>query len=302
MAKRISTIRYPIKHPDGAPFALFTQHRASYGGTGNVSNSAVQATEDVVMIEEGSVSLYMPMGVSIADNMVYDTVSTGLLGTAIAGGVSAYNNDTLSRIMENPTGVAGEVFDQAQGDIAGVGTAYGGIAAGASAGALGGAFSGSSGASKILKAALGGAAIGIGVNTGLQEFNKSIQASLNPREFMLFKSPGLRSFSLSFRFIPDSRSEAINVENIVKFFRKGMYPEVSEYGYAYAFPNAFQIQFRNTTGIPKLPEMFLESASVGYNPNSMSFYEIDNRPVEVTLSLSFKELQPLNKQMIDEGF
>lgn len=305
MARTISTYRYPQKHPDGAPFVLFTQHRASYGGVGNVTNSAAQATADIVLVEEGSVSLYMPMGVSINDNMVYDTVSTGILGSAIANGVAGYNSGDLDAILENPSQIPealADAVDRAGRDITGVGTSVGGIAAGGTAATLGGAFSSSSGLGRLVRSALGGAAIGVGTNIGLQEANKSLQASLNPREFMLFKSPGLRQFSLSFRFIPESEGEARTVDEIVKWFRKGMYPDVSNFGFAYSFPNAFQIQFRNTTGIPRLPEMFLESAATSFNPNSMSYYEQGNRPVEVTLSLQFKELQPLNKSMIDGGF
>lgn len=305
MPRTISTYRYPQTHPEGAPFVLFTQHRASYGGVGNRSNSAVQATADIVMTEEGSVSLYMPMGVSINDNMVYDTVSTGILGTAIANGVSMFNETDLNAIMDNPGDIPeilSDVVSRAGDDFTGIATSVGGAVTGATAAGIGGAFSSSSGIRKMIGAALGGAAIGIGANTAFQEANKSLQASLNPREFMLFKSPGLRQFSLAFRFIPDSETEAATVEEIVKWFRKGMYPEVSEFGFAYKFPNAFQIQFRNTRGVPRLPEMFLESATTTYNPNSMSYYEVNNRPVEVTLSLQFKELQPLNKDMIDEGF
>lgn len=305
MPRTISTYRYPQTHPEGAPFVLFTQHRASYGGIGNRTNSAVQATADIVLTEEGSVSLYMPMGVSVNDNMVYDTVSTGILGSAIANGVASFSEADLSSIMENPGQIPealSDVVSRAGDDFAGIATGVGGAVTGATAAGIGGAFSSSSGITKMIGAALGGAAIGIGANTAFQEANKSLQASLNPREFMLFKAPGMRQFQLSFRFIPDSETEAAVVEQIIKWFRKGMYPEVSEYGFAYKFPNAFQIQFRNTRGIPRMPEMFLETASTTYNPNSMSYYEVNNRPVEVTLSLTFKELQPLNKDMIEEGF
>ena len=59
----------------------------------------------------------------------------------------------------------------------------------------------------------------------------------------------------------------------------------------------------NLQGIPLVPEMFLESASTTWNPNSMSYLrDVNNRPVELNLSLEFKELMPLTRESIKAGF
>jgi hypothetical protein len=80
-----------------------------------------------------------------------------------------------------------------------------------------------------------------------------------------------------------------------------MYPTAAGQ-YSFNFPDAFQIEIKNMDGLPKLPEVFLESASVTYNPNSMSYFKQGNRPVEINLSLEFKELQPITRENVDEGY
>jgi hypothetical protein len=55
-------------------------------------------------------------------------------------------------------------------------------------------------------------------------------------------------------------------------------------------------------GMPKLPEVFLESCNVSFNPNSMSYFKQGNRPVEIVMALAFKELQPITRENINEGF
>jgi len=314
-----AVMRYPAKQGN-APFVLFTRHRAQYsnaaaGGEVALTSDRIQGlqgtSQGVVLTEAGMVAMYMPMGISIGDSMMYDTASTGIIGNLIGGymdgtgvggsslteeKIQGYINDP-STLLDAATEFAGEVAD----DAASVGTQYGGLAAGSIAGAI------SASQARSLKAlaalGLGSAALGVGVGTALQEANKAIQKSLNPREFLLFKAPTLRSFSMQFRFIPESAGEADTVDNIIKFFREGMYPEITQYGFGYKFPDAFQIQFKKVNGIPKLPEMFLENASITYNPNSMSYYKSADggRPVEVSLALTFKELQPLNRQLIKRG-
>jgi hypothetical protein len=298
-----AVMRYPAQQPSGAPAVMFTRQKPQYSeaatrGDAIRSRSDVQSgsgtagtsSPPVIYEEVGKVAMYMPMGISIADNMVYDTAATGILGNMYSRGREINMEDVQSAITNpsNALETIGNQFSDINADLGATGARYGGVAA----------------AAVLAKLGLGAGLVGGVVNTALQEEQKNIQASVNPREFLLFKSPGLRSFSMNFRFIPESESEAQTVDAIVKWFRTGMYPEITQLGWGYKFPDAFQIQFVNVDGIPNLPETFLESASVTFNQNSMSYYKSANggRPVEVNLALTFKELQPLNRQLVEGGF
>lgn len=132
--------------------------------------------------------------------------------------------------------------------------------------------------------------------------SRSQQRVTNPREFMMFSSPGIREFSFSFTFVPQSQTEADAVPRIIQFFRRAAYPEETD-GIEYKFPDAFNISYRQANeGIIKIPEVACTSITVTYNPNSISFFKNNGMPVETTLELSFTELRPIARSLVDQGF
>ena len=267
--------RYPqnIESTDD-PFVLFTKHKAQYNTRGGNSRVDLIATDHV--------SLYMPMGFAINDQAVFETAATGVAGGAAAALISGTNPANVTQA--DVTAIAMNSAEQ-------LGTAAGGLAGSALPGRVGG----------IVGGILGAVGAGTVAQAAAQEYNKQAQVSVNPREFMLYKSPGMRNFSFRFRFIPDSEGESRAAEEIVKWFRRGMYPTAAGQ-YSFNFPDAFQIEIKNMQGIPQLPEVFLESCGVTFNPNSMSYFKQNNRPVEINLSLEFKELQPITRENVNEGF
>ena len=124
----------------------------------------------------------------------------------------------------------------------------------------------------------------------------------NPQSFMLFNSPGMRSFSFSFTFIPQTETEAEAVPQIIRFFRKAAYPQELD-TIEYKFPETFVISFQQSSDdIIRMPEVACNSINVTYNPNSMSYFRSGNRPVETTLELGFTELRPISKGLVEEGY
>ena len=52
----------------------------------------------------------------------------------------------------------------------------------------------------------------------------------------------------------------------------------------------------------QLPSLVIESVNVSYNPNNTSFFKHGNAPVEVGLAITFKEMVPLYRQDVEEGW
>lgn len=128
------------------------------------------------------------------------------------------------------------------------------------------------------------------------------QEVTNPQEFMLFNSPGMRSFSFSFNFLPQSQNEADTVPRIIQFFRRSAYPRELN-TLEYEFPDTFAISYsQSSDDVIRMPEVACTSVSVTYNPNSMSYFTRGNQPVETTLELSFTELRPISRSLVEEGF
>ena len=137
---------------------------------------------------------------------------------------------------------------------------------------------------------------------GADVYNRANRRVANPQEFMLFKSPGMRSFSFSFTFVPQSQSEADTVPRIIQFFRKAAYP-VELDTLEYQFPDTFSVSFQQSPDdIIRMPELACTGVSVTYNPNSMSYFSNGNQPVETTMELSFTELRPISRSLVEEGF
>jgi len=153
------------------------------------------------------------------------------------------------------------------------------------------------------------AAGGVGLRAGAtvlgagQTYLRASQRVPNPQEFMLFKSPGMRSFSFSFTFLPQSQSEADTVPSIIQFFRVAAYP-VELDSLEYQFPDTFSVSYSEGTSdnVIRMPELACTGVSVTYNPNSMSYFTNGNQPVETTMELSFTELRPISRSLVEQGF
>jgi len=145
---------------------------------------------------------------------------------------------------------------------------------------------------------LGAAAVG-----AADVYNRANQRVPNPQEFMLFKSPGMRSFSFSFTFLPQSQSEADTIPRIIQFFRTAAYP-VELDSLEYQFPDTFSVSYSEGTSdnVIRMPELACTGVSVTYNPNSMSYFTNGNQPVETTMELSFTELRPISRSLVEQGF
>jgi len=242
-----------------APWILFASKRPTFNRRANdIKESATGE----------SVGLYFPTGVSVSDELNYDTESLGALtGTAV------------NAMEGNKSGAAGVTKDNVLGL-----------------------------AESTLKR-IGAGAVGAGA-----ALSRGRQKVTNPQEFMLFNSPGMRSFSFSFSFLPQSQKEADTIPLIIKFFRRAAYP-VELNTLEYEFPDTFAISYsQSSDDIIRMPEVACTSVGVTYNPNSMSFFNRagqpvgdfagtrSNQPVETTLELSFTELRPISRSLVEEGF
>ena len=128
----------------------------------------------------------------------------------------------------------------------------------------------------------------------------------NPNLELLFNGPKLKAFGLSFKLTPRSEKEAIQIRNIIKFFKKGMAPirgNDQQNSFFLGTPNVFRVRFlpsENSSDLLSLPQFktcALVTCGVNYTPDGLyAAYEdskVTSQPVSVTLQLGFSELTPL---------
>ena len=135
----------------------------------------------------------------------------------------------------------------------------------------------------------------------------------NPNTRALFKQVGIRSFQVSYKMIPDSKEEAENIKEIIKEFRKEMYPVPQFVGQtvsSFKFPKLFKIRFYLGNDDkyeiePKLQPAYLQSFTVSYNSGGnaimsdgkggLSFSETD-------INMTFMEYRAQHQNDILKGF
>jgi len=128
----------------------------------------------------------------------------------------------------------------------------------------------------------------------------------NPREQVLFEGIDFRTFSMSFTFTPFSADESAQVKAIIKAFRKNAAPTIQRgaiNGFFYVPPAVFDISFLQNglvnENINKLKECVLTDVTVNYAPNGTWSTYGDGMPVQTTLNLSFKEIELVDSDDID---
>lgn len=126
--------------------------------------------------------------------------------------------------------------------------------------------------------------------------DKATGAVLNPYQAMMFQGVNLRSHSFSYRFSPNSQREHDTLKRIVHEFRSRMHPEKTKL--LYLFPDVVDIKFGMADGDPYFfKKCFLESMTVNHNPQGTPSFFADSRsPVEMELTLNFKEIEAITRE------
>jgi len=131
--------------------------------------------------------------------------------------------------------------------------------------------------------------------------------SINPHSELLFQGVKFREFEFSYKLIATRKEESDKIKEIVNLLRFHMYPELDGKSFLFKYPSDFDITFYNKTGksvsknkyLPFVMTCVLTDISVNYsgNNNFVTFKDTA-APVEVDITLKFKETQILTKEII----
>jgi hypothetical protein len=125
---------------------------------------------------------------------------------------------------------------------------------------------------------------------------------INPNLELLFDGPSLREFSFSFKMTPRSKSEAIRVRTIIRYFKQAMSVKRSNSVLLLKAPHTFRIQYKTSNQdhpyLNRFKECALTNCSVNYTPDGQYMSYNDSSPdgrsmTAYELSLSFQELEPI---------
>ena len=240
----------------------------------------------------GSVKLPLQRDLRYSDLAQYETANLGLAGGALEGAMQGQNPfagvTSNGQLLSTASALAASAIAKSAGELLGsaVGSSFGGAGAVVGAAALGDTLGGLSPAVR-----------------------SATRIASAPNQRTLFQQVGIRSFAFTFKMVANSHEEALEVRNIVKFFRQELYPEKIPLGdsgvpLAYKFPNMFEIDIKNNYGENpafKIQRCYLRDVQTSFNSTGTGMHW-DGNFVEVDISLAFQEIVTLDKEKIRGGF
>jgi len=128
----------------------------------------------------------------------------------------------------------------------------------------------------------------------------------NPMKEQIFKGMDFRSFTMEYQFAPRSQTESDNVNNIIRTFKYHMHPEFKDAtNFLFLYPSEFDIEYHHNgeenLNIHRHTSCVLTEMNINYTPlGNFSTFE-GGRPTQINVSMSFKELTVLTKELIEQG-
>jgi len=131
---------------------------------------------------------------------------------------------------------------------------------------------------------------------------------INPAVEVMFSTTALRHFTFDFLFAPRNEQESTNLKEIIAQIKFHGAPEINPntLGATWIPPAEFDITFFNkgveNRNIARINTCVLDNIEVDYHPSGMFSAFRNGHPVQVRMRLQFKEIEPIHKQRILQGF
>ena len=153
---------------------------------------------------------------------------------------------------------------------------------------------------KALANTLAGQAAGAG-----KLLTRTTGAVMNPNMELLFNSPNMRNFSFQFRLAPRSKSEAMTIIKIIRFFKQGMAAIRSKSRLFLKSPHTFRLAYKHKSDegaawgkndhpyLNKFKECALGGFTVNYTPDGQYATYEDGVMASYQISMNFQEIEPV---------
>lgn len=141
-----------------------------------------------------------------------------------------------------------------------------------------------------------------------QAISKTSGVAANPKKEQIFKSVNHREFTFTYQFFSRSEEEAHAVREIIKLFKLHMHPEYRQNtgNFLYVYPSEFDIFYYNNgvenMNLHRHTSCVLTNMNVRYTPLGSYVAFADGMPTQIDITLNFKELALLSKELIEDGF
>lgn len=170
--------------------------------------------------------------------------------------------------------------------------------------AVGETFSGG-GADTILRGAINAGQTLTNANVR-DSFEQFTGKTVNPHMALLFRGVGFRTFQFDFQLMAKNEAESNAIRDIIALFKFHMHPEIDaqDSNRWFQYPENFTIELFSPTEeyLFKVGTCALTDVSVDYAGSGVpSFFTKTGAPVDIRMSLQFKELAIVTKDLIKKN-
>ena len=118
----------------------------------------------------------------------------------------------------------------------------------------------------------------------------------NPFSATIFENVDPRTFTFDWVFQPKTQEESIKLREIINQLRYYALPKPNDL--ILELPHEFNLAFQGTEFLYAFSRCVLSNIEVSHAPNGFNVFTTIDAPQSVALSLTFKEIFPLNKTVI----
>ena len=214
----------------------------------------------------------------------YENAEMGLLGGLASGQIKMNDIEKAGQSAKAAISQIGSDVAKSLGNLKATegqkevglaaGIVGGATLAGASVGGLLGAGAGALGLASVGK--------GLGKRAGL---------AANPHMAVLFKGITFKEHSFNYKFIPRDQKESEDIQELCREFRFHMLPAYELGGFAYTYPDEFQIIFSEHLSpyLFSIGNCVLKSFNVTFNGSGVPSFSKSGAPMEIDISMGFQE-------------
>ena len=271
--KKLKDIKKGVSNENSDVQAFLRQGKA---GKSSEAKKGVSALFNNTRRISDSVALYLPPNVEDNTTAGYNDFRTGIAGYLATAGVNMAQNMDAESLAKSLVASSGQLLDKA-----------------------------------AKKAVSELSEIALGAEGTEHLINKAFGQADNPYMEVLFDAMALRTFTYNFNFAPRNEQEAYEVQKIIQLFRFHMAPELRGGQSRFlGLPSQFDIHymFLSKDGVAsennyynRIATCVLQNCAVNYTPTGVKSFE-DGGPTSTTMTLTFKEVELLTKDLIAEGY
>jgi len=137
--------------------------------------------------------------------------------------------------------------------------------------------------------------------------SRLLSSPVNPSVEILFSNTLQRAFTFEFLMAPKNARESLAIKEIIKTLRFHGAPEINPIlPINWIAPAEFDITFfyggQENVNIPRINTCVMERIEVDYAPSGVFSTFSNGHPVTVRLSMTFREVEPIHKKRVLQGF